>query len=162
MLRFISIVAAIAGLLAFALWRGAGTQVASGFDANRVADILRNDPAPQHQPKWEMVPYPNMNGDDTRLAYDANSITVTNDEKGRVNGADVTAHIMAGDISIRGKYVVLSFDCGSGTQFGFHYRINHSYPLPLPSLPSQEGYIANIACSAAKCEILRRQGGSCG
>jgi uncharacterized OB-fold protein len=101
--------------------------------------------------KWQNVPYPNMY-DSTRLAFDANSITVTNDDKGNVNGADVTARVVAGDVSIVGKYMVLSFDCAS------HYRINHSYPLVLSS-PTQESFIGNIACGAARCEILRRQEG---
>jgi RNA polymerase subunit RPABC4/transcription elongation factor Spt4 len=101
--------------------------------------------------KWQNVPYPNMY-DSTRLAFDANSITVTEDEKGNVNGADVTARVVAGDVSIVGKYMVLSFDCAS------HYRINHSYPLALSS-PTQESFIGNIACGAARCEILRRQEG---
>jgi hypothetical protein len=102
-------------------------------------------------PKWQNVPYPNMY-DSTRLAFDVNSITVTNDDKGNVNGADVTARVVAGDVSIVGKYMVLSFDCAS------HYRINHSYPLALSS-PTQESFIGNVACGAARCEILRRQEG---
>ena len=101
--------------------------------------------------KWQSVPYPNMY-DSTRMAYDANSITVTNDDKGKVNGADVVARVIAGDVSIVGKQVVLSFDCAS------HYRINHSYPLALDS-PTQESFIGNIACGAARCEIMRRQEG---
>jgi hypothetical protein len=101
--------------------------------------------------KWQNVPYLDMY-DATRLAFDANSITVTNDENGNVNGADITARVIAGDVSINGKYMVLSFDCAS------HYRINHSYPLTLDS-PTQESFIGNIACGAARCENLRRQEG---
>jgi hypothetical protein len=104
-------------------------------------------------PSWQNVPYPNIH-DTTRLAYDANSIVVTNDENGRVNGADVTARVIGGDVSILGKFMVLSFDCSN------HYRINHSYPLLLDS-PTQESYIGNVACGAIRCEMLRREGGRC-
>jgi hypothetical protein len=124
----------------------------AAFDADKVAALLKSsDTVLQKPAKWQNVPYPNMY-DSTRLAFDANSITVTNDEKGNVNGVDVTARVIAGDVSINGKYMVLSFDCAS------HYRINHSYPLALDS-PTQESFIGNIACGAAKCEILRRQEG---
>jgi hypothetical protein len=120
-----------------------------------LACVSGNPQAPAQEakkaPKWQAVPYPNMY-DNTRLAFDANSLVVTNDEKGNVNGVDVTARVIAGDVSINGKYVVLSFDCAS------HYRINHSYPLALDS-PTQESFIGNIACGAVRCEILRRQEG---
>jgi hypothetical protein len=36
--------------------------------------------------------------------------------------------------------------------------VNHSYPLALDS-PTQESFIGNIACGAARCEIMRRQEG---
>jgi len=142
----------------------------AAFDADQVAALLEkgatstenSSPAPPQNTAnrlkkladWQYVPYPNMY-DTTRLAFDANSIVVTNDERGNVNGADVTAHVVAGDVSIVGRYMVLSFDCTS------HYRINHSYPLPLSS-PTQESFVGDSACFAARCEILRRQGGTNG
>ncbi len=142
------------------------------FDANRVAEMLRieeGQPATpqaatmaQNQSRWQTVPYSDFDGGSTRMAFDTNSIIVTNDEKGNINGADIKARVVDGDVTIKGKYIVLSFDCGTSREFGFHYRINHSYPLPLPSNPSQQGYIANIACAAVGCERLRREGGSCG
>jgi hypothetical protein len=108
-----------------------------------------------HTPKWLVVPYPNMY-DNERFAYDANSFIVIYDQKGRPKAADVTVRVVAGDESIRGSTMVLTFECPN------FYRINHSYPLPLSS-PTQESYIANIACGRiVGCAKLRQEGGSCG
>jgi hypothetical protein len=140
----------IAGIAGAYLAGGGGNQN-GGVEIGQRAASAQPAAPPAKPAKWQSVPYPNMY-DSTRMAYDANSIAVTNDDKGNVNGADVVARVIAGDVSIVGKQVVLSFDCAS------HYRINHSYPLALDS-PTQESFIGNIACGAARCEIMRRQEG---
>jgi hypothetical protein len=171
--RLVLFIAASVVLAAAAAWWGRKeVNMTDVFDANRVAEMLRIEEGQpttpqattmaQNQSRWQTVPYPDFDGGSTRMAFDTNSIIVTNDEKGNINGADIKARVVDGDVTIKGKYIVLSFDCGTSREFGFHYRINHSYPLPLPSNPSQQGYIANIACAAVGCERLKREGGSCG
>jgi hypothetical protein len=113
---------------------------------NRVADDRGQSST--KAAKWQYVPYPDDDG--TRLAYDVNSIVVTIDEKEERLNADVTARVVAGDASIVGKYMVLSFDCAG------HYRINRSYPLPLSSSSPTERWVGNIACGVARCEMWRR------
>lgn len=102
------------------------------------------------QPKWETIPLHDRDGN--YYAYDKNSVIVTNDRNGQVNGADVRMIVVKGDSSIQGKIFVLSFDCSG------RYRINHSYPIPLPS-GGPEMFVGNITCGIAKCEIWRRQDG---
>lgn len=102
------------------------------------------------QPNWKSIPL--IDRDGNSYAYDASSIVVTNDEKGRVSGADVAVRVVQGDMTIRGKHFVLSFDCSG------RYRINYSYPRPL-SGDGPEGFVGNIACGRARCEIWRRQEG---
>jgi hypothetical protein len=85
-------------------------------------------------------------------AYDKKSVKVTNDQAGSVNGADVTMMVVEGDRSIKGKIFTLSFDCSG------RYRINNSYPMPIPS-GGPELMAGGIACGFAKCEIWRRQEG---
>jgi hypothetical protein len=114
--------------------------------------------AAKKEANWQPVNLP-PNVDGTAYSYDRNSIAIITDEHGQMNGAEMAAKIVGGDVSIRGKSLLLSFDCnGSG-----RFRINHSYPLKLPSTSnsvSQEDYLANIACGAASCEIDRRQNGN--
>ncbi len=37
-----------------------------------------------------------------------------------------------------------------------HFRINHSYPFPVPEL-SQEEYMQNIACGAVQCMMMKKE-----
>ncbi|MBI5319802.1 hypothetical protein [Bradyrhizobium sp.] len=111
---------------------------------------------PQKQREnWNSVNVP-PNLDGTIYAYDKNSITIMRGERGQIVGAELMVVIIRGDEAIRGKRARFSFLCdGSG-----RYRINGSPPLPTQgTLPTQEGYLANVACGAARCEQWR-QGGS--
>ena len=138
-----------------------GSQAKSGDQTQPPNDSkngLRAVTQNSHKPNWQIVPFPDRDGF-TRLAFDANSIVVTNDEKGNVNGADVEVRVVDGDETIKGKQMVLSFDCGTSRLAGFHYRINHSYPIAITSsFPSQEGEIANHVCIPVLCEISHPQG----
>jgi uncharacterized protein YecT (DUF1311 family) len=104
-------------------------------------------------PNWIVVPYADDSG--MRFAYNSNSIVVTNDDQGKVDGADIIVKIVAGDRVLVGKTAILSFDCSG------HYRINNSVALPNRSAAaSQENFVGNIACAAAQCEMWRRRGES--
>jgi Sel1 repeat len=103
--------------------------------------------AGEKRTNWQSVPVP-PNLDGTSYAYDKNSITDSGEW-----GAEVMVRVIGGDITIRGKSLLLGFDCGGSGR----YRINHSFPLPPPPL-SQESYLANITCAAVQCE---RQRGLC-
>jgi tetratricopeptide (TPR) repeat protein len=92
---------------------------------------------------WQSVPIP-PNLDGTSYAYDKSSIA-----DGGEWGAEVMVKVIGGDIAIRGRSLLLGFDCGNGG-----YRINHSLLLPIGSM-MQEGYLANIACAAVRCERVR-------
>jgi hypothetical protein len=110
------------------------------------------DQAVKKKENWQTVNVP-PNLDGTIYAYDKNSIAaVKSSMVGGRAGAELNAKVIRGDESILGKFVVLTFLCdGSG-----RFRINHSYPLPVPSL-SQEQQMENIGCGVAQCMMMKKE-----
>lgn len=95
---------------------------------------------------------PVRDGDGNWFAYDQNSVVLNTDQKGTISGADVVVRVVQGEATIEGRTLVLTFDCVG------HDRINHSYPMSLPSA-GPEQFAGNFACGRAQCELWRRQTG---
>lgn len=116
-----------------------------GAGRNGEEQVTANKPS-----KWTSISLVDTDGN--RYAYDANSIAVTNDEKGRVNGGAVSVTVAQGDVSIQGRTFALSFDCIG------RYRINNSYPQTL-SGEGPVGFVGNVVCGRVRCEVWRREQG---
>jgi hypothetical protein len=61
-----------------------------------------------------------------------------------VTGADVTVNVTAGSPSIRGKQLLLSFNCGGGEI----YKINHSPDAAFPIFAGEFALKHRLRCGA--------------
>ena len=93
------------GMVIFAIEHDAGNSSPTSDFRSGIADDAQ---PPAKPPRWANVPYPDMY-DTTRLAFDKNSVTSTFDDKGNISEVNITARVVAGDVSILGKEMILTF-----------------------------------------------------